>query len=93
MQGRLRTDQLRYFLPDAIELARQGEAAHHGMPAQQLQAMRSGFSHARGVKITFFGASQRVHISQQVRYLEVWPCSLPCMLALSKLVFVCQATV
>lgn len=51
MQADVTGDNLRTFLPDAIELARQGEAVHHSMPSQQLQSMKSAFWLARQLRI------------------------------------------
>jgi hypothetical protein len=61
---------LRHFLPDAIELARQAEAMHHGQPLQQLQSMRTAFSMARGIKIAFGGQAQQAGPLVQSQLLE-----------------------
>jgi hypothetical protein len=51
MQAEVTGDNLSTFLPDAIELARQGEAAHHSMPTQQLHSMQSAFWLAKQLRI------------------------------------------
>ena len=57
VQDSVTAARLSHFLPDAIELARQGEAVHFGLPAQQLQALRSAFALSRSLNISFVGAA------------------------------------
>ena len=63
-------ERLSHFIPDAIELARQGEAVHHGLPRQQLQTLRTAFSLSRRLNVTFAGDAQRAGTAAQVGLLE-----------------------
>jgi Domain of unknown function (DUF4461) len=51
VQAEVTGKHLASFLPDAIELARQGDAVHHSMPAQQQQSMQSAFWLARRLRV------------------------------------------
>jgi hypothetical protein len=62
--------RLSHFIPDAIELARQGEAVHFGLPSQQLEALRSAFFFAHALSISFSGNATRLSTSLQVSLLE-----------------------
>ena len=70
VQGVLSEERLSHFLPDAIELARQGEAVHHSLPAQQLQAMRSAFAMSRALNVTFAHPTAQVPPAERVALVE-----------------------
>lgn len=63
-------ERLAHFIPDAIELVRQGEAVRHGLPRQQLQTLRSAFSLSRRLNVTFAGDAQRAGTPAQIGLLE-----------------------
>ena len=71
VQGALDTARLLRFLPEAVEVARNGEAIEHSLPAQQLLAMRSAFSFGRKVKIIFDEEVDRLPPLEQCLLLEV----------------------
>lgn len=58
------------FLPDAIELARQGESVRHSLPSQQLQSIQSAFWMARRMRIVFDGAADTQTPSARIALLE-----------------------
>lgn len=70
LQVEVTGETLSTFLPDAIELARQGEAAHHSMPSQQLQSMQSAFWLARQLRIVLEGCVKSAPPQARVQLLE-----------------------
>lgn len=58
------------FLPDAIELARQGESVRHSLPSQQLQSIQSAFWMARRMRVVFDGAADTQTPSARVALME-----------------------
>jgi Domain of unknown function (DUF4461) len=69
-QGVVSEARLSHFLPDAIELVRQGEAVRHGLPQQQLQALRSAFALSRSLNISFSGSASQAGPEWQAEMLE-----------------------
>jgi hypothetical protein len=69
-QGIVSAETLRDFLPDATELARQGEAVHHSLPTQQLHAMRTAFHFARRLDVKFDGVASALQSAEKVHLLE-----------------------
>ena len=69
-QGTVTAKRLSHFLPDAVELARRGEAVHHGLPTQQLQALRSAFFLHRRLSPKFDGAAAALPPQLQLELLE-----------------------
>ena len=70
MQTEVTGDNLRTFLPDAIELARQGEAVYHSMPSQQVQSMQSAFWLARQLRIVLEDCVQSAPPPARVQLIE-----------------------
>lgn len=70
MQTEVSGEHLSTFLPDAIELARQGEAVHHSMPSQQLQSMQSAFWLARKLRIVLEECVQSAPPQTRVQLVE-----------------------
>ena len=70
MQRELAAEALSDFLPDAMELARQGEAVRHGLPCQQLQSIHSAFWLARHIRVTFDGAAKSQPPLSHIALLE-----------------------
>eukprot|EP00892_Ulva_mutabilis_P004857 jgi/Ulvmu1/2743/UM014_0200.1 len=75
-QRELTAEALTNFLPDAIELARQGEAVHHGLPSQQLQSMCSAFWLSRHMRIVFDGTADMQPLLTRITQLEALACAI-----------------
>lgn len=76
VQREVAAQALADFLPDAIELARQGESVRHSLPSQQLQSIQSAFWMARRMHIVFDGTAESQSPTVHIALLEALGCAL-----------------
>lgn len=69
-EGVLIGHRLQPFLQDATELIRQGEAVQHGLPAQQVSAIRSALWLGRRLRVTFDADAELLSAVAHVSLLE-----------------------